>query len=112
MFQCMWGYEHGLHCNYLIRGINLSVHLHEIHGISSQETTRAECKWNHCGLQFNSKNLCEHVEGTHMGIRYFCDCGGTFLRRDILRIHKENCSGQQYVDGKPFNMDKRQDVPR
>ncbi|KAG1736820.1 hypothetical protein EDB19DRAFT_1024520 [Suillus lakei] len=112
MFQCMWGYPHGLHCNYLIRGINLSAHLHETHGIRGQEKTRAECRWNHCGQEFNIESLCEHVEEIHMGIAYFCDCGSKFSRRDTLSDHKENCSGRQYVDGEPFNMNGRQDVPR
>ncbi|KAG1849163.1 hypothetical protein DFJ58DRAFT_795377 [Suillus subalutaceus] len=112
MFQCMWGYPHGLHCNYLIRGINLSAHLHDIHGIHGKGSARAECKWEHCGQEFNIESLYQHVEEIHMGIVYFCDCGSKFLRRDTLSSHKENCSGQQRVDGGHFNMDKRQDIPR
>jgi hypothetical protein len=91
----MWGYPHGLHCNYLIRGINLSAHLHEIHGIHGKESVRAQCRWNHCGQEFNIEGLYEHVEDIHMGIVYFCDCGSKFSRKDALNNHKENCSGQQ-----------------
>ncbi|KAG2348393.1 hypothetical protein BDR05DRAFT_956996 [Suillus weaverae] len=112
MFQCMWGYPHGLHCNYLIRGINLSAHLHEIHGIHGQESARAECRWNHCGQELSIESLYEHVEEIHMGIAYVCDCGSRFSRRDTLSNHKDNCSGQQRVDGGPFNMDGRKDVPK
>ncbi|KAG2075858.1 hypothetical protein BDR04DRAFT_1090608, partial [Suillus decipiens] len=110
MFQCMWGYPHGLHCNCLIRGIHLSSHLREVHGIGTQESARAKCNWNHCGQEFNIESLCEHVEDIHMGIAYFCDCGSKFSRRDTLSRHKEKCSGERCVDGGPFNMDKRQDV--
>lgn len=108
----MWGYPHGLHCNYLIRGINLSAHLHEIHGICGQDSARAECRWNHCGQELNAGSLCEHVEGIHMGIVYFCGCGSKFSSRNTLNNHKESCSGQQCVDGGPSNKNGRQDVPR
>ncbi|KAG1899925.1 uncharacterized protein F5891DRAFT_1189010 [Suillus fuscotomentosus] len=93
LFQCMWGYPHGLHCNDLIRGTDLPNHLREIHEIRGKESARAECKWNHCGREFNIGSLCEHVEEMHMGIAYFCDCGSKFSRRDTLSNHKKNCSG-------------------
>ncbi|KAG1748899.1 uncharacterized protein EDB91DRAFT_1111295 [Suillus paluster] len=94
MFQCMWGYPQGLHCNYLLRGHNMSAHLHEVHGIHGSEKSRVECKWNHCGQELNIESLLRHVELIHMRIAYSCDCGETFSRGDTLDTHKKHCSSQ------------------
>ncbi|KAG0706545.1 hypothetical protein DFH29DRAFT_1066868 [Suillus ampliporus] len=94
-FQCMWGYPYGLHCNYLIRGHDMSAHMHDIHGIDGPDQSRIECKWNHCGQELILENLSKHVEQIHLGIVYSCDCGKTFSCRDILDTHKKHCSSQE-----------------
>ncbi|KAG1768611.1 hypothetical protein EV702DRAFT_931101, partial [Suillus placidus] len=84
-FLCMWG----MNCNALIRGYNLSAHLHEAHGIHGQDRTLVMCKWNHCGRELNKESLCRHVEEIHMGIVYTCECGNAYSRRDTLNRHKQ-----------------------
>ncbi|KAG1748898.1 uncharacterized protein EDB91DRAFT_1111292 [Suillus paluster] len=97
MFLCMWGYPHVLHCNQLIRGYDLAAHLREVHGIRGSGKLRVVCKWEHCCLELNKASLAGHVEETHMGIAYSCECGKMFSRRDTLKKHRKTCT-EQYVD--------------
>ncbi|KAG2124514.1 hypothetical protein BD769DRAFT_874711 [Suillus cothurnatus] len=93
VFQCMWGYPGGLHCNALFRGHNLSAHLREVHGINGTDKTRFLCQWDSCVREFNKESLVRHVEELHMRIVYSCKCGNTFSRRDTLNKHRTTCSG-------------------
>ncbi|KAG2126658.1 hypothetical protein BD769DRAFT_1461326 [Suillus cothurnatus] len=88
-FQCMWSSAHGygLHCNALICGRNLSVHLREAHGIYGADKDRVVCQWEFCNKELNKESLTRHLEETHMGIIHRCQCGSTFSRRDTLNKH-------------------------
>ncbi|KAG1819690.1 uncharacterized protein BJ212DRAFT_1060736 [Suillus subaureus] len=92
----MWDCAHGLYCNALIRGHNLSAHLREVHGIHGTDKTRVICKWKRCDRELHKESLVRHVEEAHMGISHPCECGATFSRRDTLNRHKKTCqcSGQ------------------
>ncbi|KAG2075442.1 hypothetical protein BDR04DRAFT_41804 [Suillus decipiens] len=94
-FMCMWSVGHGLHCNDLICGKNLSTHLREVHGVHGSDKTRVPCRWNTCNKEVNKESLGRHIEEIHMRVAYKCEqCPKAFSRKDTLNKHKRTCSGQ------------------
>jgi hypothetical protein len=93
-FQCFWVGDHGLHCNELFYGYNLSAHLREVHHIHGADKAPVYCLWDGCSLGLKKESLSRHVEERHLCIAHPCNiCGKSYSRRDTLSKHIKACSG-------------------
>ncbi|KAG2749960.1 hypothetical protein P692DRAFT_20452154 [Suillus brevipes Sb2] len=92
LFQCMWVVAYGLHCNDLVRGHEISIHLRQRHNIRGADDLRVRCCWEGCGSEMKKESITRHVQSTHLGIVYSCDtCNQNFTRTYGLELHKRNC---------------------